>query len=454
MKVINLSCEPYHFSTILSCDIHKTVNQHFELSVSGYTTDSTEDIMKIADKSEQIIIYAEEEVERKSIFRGKICNIKIRTEGGLKILTICAQSNTCRLDESRHIRTFQNLNNTYRDIVKAIINKTEKTSVIYYAGESEQIEGLMVQYKETDWEFLKRLAAGLNTVLVPDCTNDSICFYFGIPEKKVKMSVESEDIEMSVHCVRSEAGKNIIEYQVQSREIWDLCTPVVIMGTEMLVCDIRGVLAGGEILWYYKLRRHKDFRPVERYNKEIIGASLFGRVTDIKKDLVKLKLDCEDDYSGGIGIWFQFATVYTSSDGNGWYFMPDRGERVRLCFPDEKESNAYVASATYLEDAPGKKNNPDIKFIRTSQGKEIRLAPDYILITNHKGMSIRLDDEKGIEIKSSENIRLNSSDGMTLSGGGNLKIESGAGIMMSQNNNSIIIREGICVNGVRVRFQQ
>lgn len=454
MKALNLNSEPFHFSTIINCDIHKTINQHFEAKISGYILDSTEDIMRIADLHEHLIVYAEENGERKSIFRGKVCCIKIQTEGNLKVLTISAESHTCRLDESKHIRTFQNANYTYRDIVNFIAQKSKETSVIFFTGREERMEELAVQYNETDWVFLKRLAARLNTVLVPDCTNDSICFYFGIREKKVRGDVESDDFEVSVDCFCNCSGKNIIEYHVVSRDVWELCTPVTIQGNVVLVYDIQGHLKGGEMIWQYRLRKQKDFKPEEPVNKSIIGASLLGRVVDTKEDLVKLNLECEDDYSGGKGLWFKFATVYTSSDGNGWYFMPEKGEMVRLCFPNEKENNAYVVSSTYIKDVPGEKNNPEIKFIRTAHDKEIRLAPNYILLTNHKGMSIRLDDDDGIIIKSSKNIELSSEDGMVLSSGQNLKIDSGEGILLNQDDNSIIIRNGICINGVRVRFRQ
>ena len=66
---------------------------------------------------------------------------------------------------------------------------------------------------------------------------------------------------------------------------------------------------------------------------------------------------------------------------------------MRLCFPDKKEKHAYAVNSAWLEDAPGRKNDPDVKFIRTSSGKEIRLAPDSVLLTNHKGMSVRIDDK-------------------------------------------------------------
>lgn len=453
MKTVKITCEPYHFSTILSCDIFKTVNHHFEANISGYIEDSLETIMEIGNCMSPLIIYGEDDGERKSIFRGKVASLKIRVEGDLQILTIAAKSNTCCLDEKHHMRTFQDPDATYRDIVNFIVKKIERTAVIYCVEQNGPMDGLTVQYDESDWDFLKRLAARQHTILVPDCTNDTISFYFGIPNKAERVSAESEYFELSVDCLCNHSERNVVEYHLTSREVWELCTHVKIQGQELLVYQIHGSLIGGELVWEYRLRRSEDFELAESYNTCMIGASIFGRVSDTKTDMVKLHLECEDDFPGKKGLWFPFATVYTSSDGNGWYFMPEHGERVRLSFPDEKEKNAYVTSATYLEDIPGQKNDPDIKFIRTSHGKEIRLAPDYILITNHKGMWIRLDDEKGIEIKSSRNIEVVSEAGMVLSSQGKLKIESETGLLLKQNENSIVIRDGIWAEGLRVQFK-
>ncbi len=453
MKAVNLGSGPYHFKSILSCRIEKTVNSHFRAEVSGYTADSVEEALRISEQKEPFVIYAEEEGEKRSIFRGKVRGLHIRAEGELKIVTVRAESNTCLLDGERHTRAFQDPDWTYRDIVRSIAGK-EKASVIYYAGKSGRTGGLTVQYEESDWEFLKRLAARAGTVLTPDCTNDSICFYFGIPDQKEKAAAgPGESPEVSVIDADG-PGKRILEFRLVSREIWELCTPVEVMGTEALVYSIQGRLEGEEMIWDYRLRRPADFEPGEAYNARITGASLFGRVTDTRREFIRLKLECGDECTPGNAVWYPFATVYTSPDGNGWYFMPEKGERARLCFPDKKEKHAYAVNSAWLEDAPGRKNDPDVKFIRTSSGKEIRLAPDSVLLTNHKGMSVRIDDKKGIEIRSRENIDLNAEEGISLSSGGSLKMDSESGIVMNQGSNSITIRDGICVNGTRVRLRR
>ncbi len=113
--------------------------------------------------------------------------------------------------------------------------------------------------------------------------------------------------------------------------------PVIIQGNELLVYDMSAHLEGGEMVCQYRLRRKVDFEVGKGENENMIGASVFGTVTEVKGDLVKVSLECDDDQSGGTGIWFPFATVYSSPEGSCWYFMPEEGSRVRLCLPGTDE---------------------------------------------------------------------------------------------------------------------
>lgn len=56
-----------------------------------------------------------------------------------------------------------------------------------------------------------------------------------------------------------------------------------------------------------------------------------GRVHKIQRDAIQVKLDSDieqKDYR-----WFSYATIYSSADDTGWYFMPEEGDRIRLVFP-------------------------------------------------------------------------------------------------------------------------
>ena len=44
-----------------------------------------------------------------------------------------------------------------------------------------ELRGFMCQYKETDWEYLKRLAFSANTVIYPDYSVEGVKFFIGLP---------------------------------------------------------------------------------------------------------------------------------------------------------------------------------------------------------------------------------------------------------------------------------
>lgn len=78
---------------------------------------------------------------------------------------------------------------------------------------------------------------------------------------------------------------------------------------------------------------------------------------DKTKVLIKIQLDKNKHNAGN--YWFDFATVYSTPDGTGWYYMSEIDDEVRLIFPDKCEGNAYVASCVHTE--CDNRTNPDEK---------------------------------------------------------------------------------------------
>ncbi|WP_252238059.1 hypothetical protein [Clostridium sp. VAP51] len=68
------------------------------------------------------------------------------------------------MDLEKKSRSFQGEYLTYTEIFNTI-NKIHNAQMIDYVTNSKTIDNMIVQYNETDWEFLKRLASHFNTVL-------------------------------------------------------------------------------------------------------------------------------------------------------------------------------------------------------------------------------------------------------------------------------------------------
>lgn len=441
MKAINIAVEPFQLLHITECMIHKTVNEHFTAVVSGYITSEEEERIMTTSLNGNFGIKAQDEDEMWfSVFKGYVRDIILKSEGDLKLLTISAVSNTCKLEREAHIRTFQGRKQTYRKIVEVIAAKHENTAIIYSIGNQEQTDGLTVQYEENDWEFLKRMASELSSVLIPDCTNDHTCFYFGFPDKKKYAELNITDYQIKKY---HSDGKEKLEYLVKSREDANLCTPVTFQGRTMFIYDSRAALEGNELTYEYCLRPRDGFEVRPLANEYAVGASIIGSVEDVEEERVRVSIHSENDYTFGSGLWFQFATVYSSPDGTGWYCMPEIGDQIRIYFPDADTRRAYVISAVHVEDTRDLRKDPDEKSIRTIHDKEIRLTPDKILITNHHGTSILLDDNSGIRIRSNRKIAIISGESVEIRGNEKVTLEGNEGVYLQENQNVLMVRNGI-----------
>ena len=131
--------------------------------------------------------------------------------------------------------------------------------------------------------------------------------------------------------------------------------------------------------------------------------------------------------------WFDYATVYSSKDGTGWYCMPEIGDEVRVVFPDHNENNAYVASSVHTGTAGGR-YNPDEKSWKNKQNKEILFTKEAIVIRNNQGLVLELSDTEGIKLVSDKDIMVRAA--------GDIQIDSqNAGIQMSAEH-SIFMQQG------------
>ena len=73
-------------------------------------------------------------------------------------MTLGLMTQSVLMDGKEHIRTFQNSGVSYRDIIDIIIESYNNSAFIMTSGDDKKTHGFMCQYKETDWDYLKRLA--------------------------------------------------------------------------------------------------------------------------------------------------------------------------------------------------------------------------------------------------------------------------------------------------------
>ena len=451
MKVVGLKIKPVNFKTLLSCNIGKNINDHFTASITGYVSEEEADkVLKNGQNANISISAVMEDNTEVLLFQGIRANVTIKYDGDTQVLTVCAVSPTALLDGRSWIRTFQGMNQTYRNIVDETLKNNQRTGIIYTAGKTEKPGRIVVQYNESDWKFYKRLAKEIGTVIVADCNNVFPCFYFGMPERKKIKEISYTDIQ-----IRQVADMGSVKEEqiLISREYLELCDVVRIGERNWRIYGIIMTFNKGETIFQYSLEQETYKRiscQPENYN--VRGVSIFGKVNEVKNGLVRVSLQCDLDQDWGNGFWYDYATIYSAPDGTGWYCMPEQGEDIRLYFPDTAEAHSYVISGVHREDDVSRED-PDNKSFKTKHGKEIRFEPDEIVLTNNKGLSIRLNDRKGIFINSNSGISIKSDAFVDIRSGSKISIHAKEGVSLQQNRNMLLVKDGIHEMGRNVEHR-
>ena len=130
--------------------------------------------------------------------------------------------------------------------------------------------------------------------------------------------------------------------------------------------------------------------------------------------------------------------------------MPEIGDRVMVKFPDSKDSNAYVQNAVHVGAGNGR-DNPKVKFFKNKEGKEIRLSPESIIITNNNGTSIELIDDDGVYIKSRGVLSIDANLEVDIeSKSSSIKVISKDSIQLNQNGTQMELSDRAITRGSKV----
>lgn len=457
---------PYKFERVLNFKIVRELNEHARLYISGILSDEDGDeyVEKADEYSDITVSVKDDEGKSRDLFYGVITNISINAKNDVRLLEIEALSKTFLMDVKKINGSYQDDNLTYGEIVKKINAGYGSAQTVDNLTYGAKINGLIVQYRETDWEFVKRLASHFNGALVPECQLTDIKYSLagsgenvsynlnefnysikkGLDEYKIKASNEDYDLD----------DINLISYEVTTNIIMNLYNQVSFNGRKLVVyrCEIE--MVGGQLRNKYILRDDKGVKVRKIYNDKIAGVSLQGRVLATQNDDVKVSLEIDGSPTETDGAkWFKFATIFSSPDGTGWYCMPEKEDVVRLYFPDNEEDNAYVINSLhypYSTSNESLRSDPSVKSFSTKYGKEIIMRPGGIDIISG-GSSMSLSDDGGIEVSSDSQISMSGSS-ISISGG-DVSINGSGGVTLTQAGASITINNDVIMSGSKINTQ-
>lgn len=459
--------EPYKFEKILNLKLIREVNDHAKLYIKGVILDELIDTyVEQAGASSSIkISLKDNEGNITEIFNGGVVDISINSFNNVKTLEVSAMSNTYLMDIEKKSRSFQGDNLTYRQIFNTINSAYGNVQMIDYVSAGRTIDKIVVQYNETDWEFLKRLVSHFNVPVIPECILGGVkysigkggasasCalneFNYSIKKGLREYSIKSSSYGNSVPL----NDLNFITYEVRTNRILKLFSSVSFKEKNLIVYKCEMELINGILSNKYYLRDEYGTMVRKRFNEAISGASLYGKIVDVTKDIVKVALEI-DGYSNTAQkntIWIHYSTVFSSPDGTGWYCMPEIGDAIRLYFPENIESSCYVINAVDLKSSNSQaRQDPAVKSLSTKYGKQIIMRPGAIDVISSAN-TMTLNDNNGITVNSNKSISM-SAPSIGISGG-YVSISGGSGVTLAQNGASILIKNDITMSGFKINTQ-
>jgi len=461
----DITIEPYNYVQITKLKLIRELNEHAKLYISGIISDEYVDNFVEAAGAEETIKVSvkDDEMNITVLFEGIVTKVGIKAKNNVRTMEIEALSKTFLMDIKKNSGTFQNENLTYEDVFN---QKNRGYSNIYMVDiitNYTKIDGFLVQYQETDWNFLKRLASYFNVALVPECCLSGIKYSIGGVDDGVVHELDefNYSIEKGLQEYNEKVSNedyelddmNLISYEITTNKIMGLYSHVTFKGRKLLVYKCEIEISAGTLVNKYKLRDEKGMKVRRVYNDKMVGISLQGKVLDIEKDKVKVSLEIDGSPEEGTR-WFEFATVFSQPNGTGWYFMPEVGDVVRLYFPNSIEKNAYVVSSEHYDGIdPSKRSDPSVKSLSTKYGKEIIMSPGSVEIIGNGNLLMRLNDDSGIEINSDKSITMNAGGDVSISGGGKVTIQGDAGINLTQAGANMVIQDDVTMSGGKVNIQ-
>lgn len=467
MKEIKIKTNPFEFLIIKEIEIYRKINQHSKAVVSGYIDEELEDsyLQMGLEEIQMKIELFDEGANKTVLFCGIVVSLSIQVSAGLKLLKVELRSSTYLMDLNVHTRFFQDVHCTYSDVLKTISFGYLGNDFIIQEGKNNPIQKIFVQYQETDWEFLKRAVSRENTFLIPADTFEGIKYYMGMNAHNKSKNIS--DVEYQIRKEVNEYRKKVKNGLQKSMEIEETCVVfqdrewykigscIILKGSPFWIYKIKSRYQCGEMKHIYFCKPKNGLQTITNFHSKISGVSLEGIVTEIEKDLVKVKIREDENIQTEPKQWFPYATVYSSPDGTGWYCMPEIKDTIRLYFPSSREEEAYVISAVHMETSDTMaRSNPEIKSMKSKYGKEIRFTPESIVITNNNGMNISILDEKGVVIESDKSIEIKAASDIEItSTQANLTFMASEEVDIKQGGTSLTIDDNISFKGGRLKME-
>ncbi len=337
----------------------------------------------LADRKK--LIHIERKDSNGNIFTGYIKDASLKEiRHRLFILELLLIGNSIELDQKKRYCSYQKVAAKHADIVKKVAKRVPGTSCRCQLAKDEEIHKPLIQYDETDWTFMKRVASRLHE---PVFSNEEallpeICIGRGSginTKRKIEGRCISEGVDdryFQLGTVAETDGKQgYYYYKIRSRENYCLGETVRYRDADYCISRKQAGLEQEELYYVYTLAKDPYMQVQTEYNEMFTGMSVLGTIQKVSGETMEIALKLRDDTDKPV----YYAYDWRPEVGNLMYCMPKVGTTVSLYFPSHDEKEAYAVNCVRKIAAEKESmfQEKDKTFL-TEKGKLMALAPSAV----------------------------------------------------------------------------
>lgn len=428
---------PYGKLRLRHVHIRHEMGEHARLVVTGgLDADQVDRIITRASSDDKIELWYTDAMDRKRpLFMGQLYCVDVQHMHQETIATLDVISHSFKLDTQLKNRSFQHIHQKYVEIVDTVLAEYKGSDKIDEAFEKKATGQFIMQYQETDWDFLKRLASHVGALLVPNILSHHIQIWIGIPQARQHIQLKDVPfklqrkiapyLDQEANGGKSVTAQDYTRYAFEWDHLLQLGDEVERNHETYVITKREGKLIQGVMTWSYECALPLGLKVPKSYNPTIIGASIEGKILEVSRNQVRLHLDMDDQQNPKDAQWFPY-----SAEGNQvWYLMPEKGAQVKLYFPSANEDDAMVIQSVRTKpsvvvppsshvaqgaavESPADRHerktaDPGVKSFANPQGKEISLGNSELSMSAQEGsLYISMNAHHGVSLNSTQHIQI------------------------------------------------
>ena len=370
-------------------------------------------------QGQEIKIFANHETgEPTLLFCGRIQSATGEKENQHLYATIDGISYSVELDEWERYCSFQNINLTYQSIVQRVTGEVG-ARFVWSVGSDRAINKPFIQYDETNWSFIKRLASYFGRPIIASPYSNQPDFYFGVRDGEIKSFAEKDIMEFGISDQYYESGgyeaghprEHYRYLKIKHRESWQLGDKVSFGHQRMTVIHHQVKFERGELIYLDTLGAEGFLYQKRIPHHRITGVNLGGWIRKVEQESVYVQFDFDNEERA------DYPWPWTPEVGNLAYIMPEVNSRVALMFPTDEEQEGTATHLLRMNTGSPVFEHVENKQFFTRDQKIAGLFPGQIVLSGKDGdTKITLEDQSGVSLNTVHGINLRAQGEINLIG--------------------------------------